>query len=74
MRGQRLLAINRSWLLDRLREVAPKKAFEAIPEDAEITDLQYLPLTQDILMTIASGAFEADRPGHVLFTHATFRY
>jgi len=72
MRGQRLLAINRRWLLDRLKEVAPKTVAEAIPEDAEITDLHYLPLTQDILMTISSEGFEQERFGF-LFTHAQFR-
>lgn len=66
MRGQRLLAIHRGWLLERLREVSAVK----IPDDAEISDLHYLPLTQDIIMTISSATF-ADEKSY-LQTHAQF--
>lgn len=66
MRGQRILAVRRTWLLEKLRAISP----EMIPDDAEVTDLQYLPLTQDILLTISSGTFR-DPPGF-LQTQAQF--
>ena len=65
--GQQLLALNRDWLL-RLLKSQPLDGRRPIPVDATITSVDYLPLTQDILLTIASEAFDEHQPGNHLDT------
>ena len=55
--GQRILAINRNWLLCLLKSQPLEDRQRPIPADAAITDVNYLPLSQDILLTIASEEF-----------------
>jgi hypothetical protein len=61
--GQRILAIHR----DRLLEVLRTLPGPPIPKDATVTGLDYMPLTQDVILTIASQTF-TERCGY-LQTH-----
>ena len=65
--GQQLLALNRDWLL-RLLKSQPLDGRRPIPVDATVTGVDYMPLTQDILLTIESEDFEEHQPGNHLMT------
>ena len=55
--GQKILAVRREWLLRLLRANDGKHARVTLPDDLSITDLQYEPLSQTILMTVKSEAW-----------------
>jgi hypothetical protein len=71
-RGQRIIGIRRDWLFRLLKAVDGQHFNESIPDDAEVTDFQYQPLSQTILVTISSQSYQKNPDGGMLSTTIIF--
>jgi hypothetical protein len=56
-KGERIIAVRKAWLWRLLKAVDGEHFRESIPEDAEISDLTYEPLTQTLLLTVSSISY-----------------
>jgi hypothetical protein len=72
-KGQRIIAIRRPWFFRLLKAIDGSHFQESIPDDAEMTDMQYDPLSQTLIITVSSESYKnQSSDGYMLSTTVIF--